>query len=117
MRFAVSKKRRELSVPATALSSNALVRGLDQISRMEGVTHWCAMMEYTLLRLLRSSGIHFTAVSPLVEFHGLRQSSSCRLDNMLDRMKFGQAGIWEYITSGGIYADAERGVRAAWTGN
>lgn len=97
-RFAISKERRGLSAGALSLSRIALVRGLVELSRQQGVTHWCAMMERTLLRLLRATAIHFEAVGPLVEFHGLRQPASCELDGMLARMRREMPEIWEYVT-------------------
>ena len=91
-RFALSKERRGLSTAATSLSRLALVRGLVQLSQLEGVTHWCAVMERTLLRLLRASGIHFDYMGPLVEYHGLRQPAFCDLGAMLRPHGPGTAG-------------------------
>ena len=72
-RFAVSKQRRGVSRAGDALMRLALVRGLVQLSNEIGITHWCAVMERTLLRLLQASAIHFQPLGPLVEYHGLRQ--------------------------------------------
>ncbi len=102
-RFALSKERRGLSTAATSLSRLALVRGLVQLSQQEGVTHWCAVMERTLLRLLRASGIHFENMGPVVEYHGLRQPSFCSLDGMLRRMAHEQPEIWDYVTANGSF--------------
>jgi N-acyl-L-homoserine lactone synthetase len=102
-RFAVSKERRNISPAAASLSRLALVRGLVQLSQQAGVTHWCAVMERTLLRLLRSSGIHFEAVGPLVEYHGLRQPAFCELAGMLDRMRAEQPAIWNFVTNEGQF--------------
>lgn len=102
-RFAVSKERRGLSTAATSLSRLALVRGLVQLTYAEGVTHWCAVMERTLLRLLRASGIHFQDMGPAVEFYGLRQPSFCNVSNMLDRMAHEQPDIWNFVTNGGAF--------------
>ena len=108
-RFAVSKERRGLSPAATGLSRLALVRGLVQLSQAHGVTHWCAVMERTLLRLLRGSGIHFQDMGPVVEYHGLRQPSFCTLSRMLDRMAREQPEIWSFVTDDGAFTDS-----AAW---
>jgi N-acyl-L-homoserine lactone synthetase len=111
-RFAVSKERRNVSSAAASLSRLALVRGLVQLSQQGGVTHWCAVMERTLLRLLRSSGIHFEAVGPLVEYHGLRQPAVCELASMLDRMRVEQPEIWDFVTNEGQFVSSRSHSRA-----
>ena len=103
-RFAVSKERRGLSPAAASLSRLALVRGLVQLSRQRGVSHWCAVMERTLLRLLRASGIHFADMGPMVEYHGLRQPAWCELAGMLARMQAEQPEIWGFVTEHGAFA-------------
>lgn len=99
-RFAISKERRDLSIAATSLSRLALVQGLVQLSQDIGVTHWCAMMERSLLRLLRASAIHFTPLGEPVEYHGLRQPAYCEVTTMLDRMAYEQPEIWRFIAAG-----------------
>lgn len=98
-RFAISKERRDLSVAATSLSRLALVQGLVQLSQDIDVTHWCAMMERSLLRLLRASAIHFTPLGEPVEYHGLRQPAYCEVKTMLDRMAYEQPEIWRFIAA------------------
>jgi N-acyl-L-homoserine lactone synthetase len=99
-RFAISKERRTVSVAAASLSRLALVQGLVQLSHNIGVTHWCAMMERSLLRLLRASAIHFTPLGEPVEYHGLRQPAYCEVTTMLDRMAYEQPEIWRFIAAG-----------------
>jgi len=111
-RFAVSKERRGISPSAASLSRLALVRGLVHLSQQRGVTHWCAVMERTLLRLLRASGIHFADMGPVVEYHGLRQPAWCALDGMLDRMQAEQPEIWGFVTADGAFAPAVLSARA-----
>ena len=105
-RFAVSKERRGLSTAATSLARLALVRGLVQLSQADGVTHWCATMERTLLRLLRASGIHFQDMGPVVDYYGPRQPAFCSVDAMLDRMAREQPEIWDYVTEHGEFTAA-----------
>lgn len=105
-RFAMSKDRRGLSAAATSMSRLALVRGLVQLSQDQGTTHWCAVMERTLLRLLRASAIHFQDMGPVVEYHGLRQPAFCHLPTMLARMAREQPDIWHFVTNGGAFAEA-----------
>jgi len=113
-RFAISKERHGSSPAAASFPRLALVKGLVQISRQAGVTHWCAVMERALLRLLQSSGIHFKAAGPLVEYHGLRQPAFCELAGMLGRMKAEQPEIWGFVTNQGQFANSRvSGLQAA----
>ena len=104
-RFAISKQRR-LTRSASQFMRLGLVRGLVQASREAGVTHWCAVMEPSLLRLLRATGIHFQEVGPLVEFHGIRQPAVAELDLLLARMSREAPAVWEFVTAGGQFAEA-----------
>src|SRR5258705_973430 len=47
-----------------------LMQGIVGMSLRRGMTHWCAVMEPTLLRMLYAMGICFTPIGPLVEYHG-----------------------------------------------
>lgn len=98
-RFAISKQRR--GSKADGLMRLALVRGLVRLSRELGVTHWCAAMEPTLLRLLRASAIHFQPLGPLVEYHGLRQPAFNNVSAILGRMGREQPDLWAFITEAG----------------
>jgi N-acyl-L-homoserine lactone synthetase len=100
-RFAISKQRRGPNRAADALMRLALVRGLVQLSNEIGITHWCAVMERSLLRLLQSSAIHFEPLGPLVEYHGLRQPAFGRIGAILARMNREQPDIWNFITEAG----------------
>ena len=100
-RFALSKVRRAESGASLGLLRLSLVQGLVMLSREMGVTHWCAMMEPTLLRLLRMTSIYFRALGPLVEHHGLRQPAYNSLDEIFGRMFDEQPSVWDFITDGG----------------
>lgn len=112
-RFAVSKQRRGLSPAAASLSRLALVRGLVQLSQQRGVTHLCAVMERTLLRLLLASGIHFADMGPVVEHHGLRQPTWCEIAPMLAQMREEQPEIWGFVTEYGAFTPAAH-ARRIW---
>ena len=103
-RFALSRDRQGLSADATSLARLALVKGVIQLSAAQGVTHWCAIMEPTLLRLLRASAIDFTPMGPLVDYHGLRQPARCEIAPMLARMAEQQPSLWRYVTDNGRHA-------------
>ena len=98
-RFAISKQRR--SATSAALMRMGLVRGLVQLSAELGVTHWCAVMEPTLLRLLGMTSIYFRPLGPMVEFHGTRQPCVNRLEHLLETVYADRPEIWNYLTDGG----------------
>lgn len=102
-RFALRRDRSGISAAAAALMRLSLMRGIVQISGLTGLTHWCAVMEKSLLRLLRSTAIHFEAVGPMVEHHGLRQPAVADIGSVLNRIRREQPAIWNYITNQGTF--------------
>ena len=78
-----------------------LVQELLRQSVTRGFTHWAAVMEPKLLRMLAAMGIHFTPVGPLVDHHGLRQPSYCNLFEMLERLRQERPDHWMVVTDGG----------------
>lgn len=105
-RFAITRDRDGLSAGAAALMRLCLIRGVVQVSGELGLTHWCATMERTLLRLLRSTAIHFEAVGPQVEYHGLRQPAVWNLSSGFDRIRRELPHVWAFLTdNGGFWSD------------
>jgi N-acyl-L-homoserine lactone synthetase len=99
-RFAISKELRD--DPAGALPLRlGLLRGIVELSANMQLTAWCAIMERSLLRLLRFSGVHFHPLGPAIEHRGLRQPSWGRIDEVLGRMWRECPAVWHYITDGG----------------
>jgi N-acyl amino acid synthase of PEP-CTERM/exosortase system len=78
-----------------------LIRSCVEMSVREGITHWAAMMEPALLRLLTRLGIHFNPLGPLVDHHGRRQPCWVDLDVMLRRVFDERPDVWNVITDGG----------------
>ena len=78
-----------------------LIQSLVRMSFDYGVTHWCAMMEPTLLRMLAAMAIRFRPVGPLVEFHGLRQPCYCSLTDILESVRKERPAFWSVLTNGG----------------
>ena len=99
-RFCVSKARR-ISCGASSMVRLGLMRGVLNASVELGLTHWCAIMEPILLRLLQRNAIHFASVGPLVDYHGLRQPAYADIGRVLGRTRFQQRDNWEYVTNGG----------------
>jgi len=111
-RFAISKSLRDASVDGIPLRLG-LMRGVVQLSAEMGIDNWCAVMEHTLLRLLRGSGIHFQPVGPAVEHHGLRQPCWAPVGQVLGRMRAERPDVWDYVTDGGSLWHDEPQAKAA----
>jgi len=111
-RFALAKQAikrvRDISPASCALLRLALIRGAVWLSADAGHTHWLAVMEPTLLRLLRATGIHFDPVGPLVDYHGVRQPAVAELVPTLSRLAVEQPIVWDFITRGGTWYPASR---------
>jgi N-acyl amino acid synthase of PEP-CTERM/exosortase system len=72
------------------------------------IDHVCAVMEPSLLRLLARLGIHFAAIGPMVDYHGLRQPCGVRVDELFAVMQRERPDVWEVITDRGRYLTASR---------
>ena len=108
-RFAIAKMRRAADTAPAALMRLSLMQGIVQASGRQGLTHWCAMMERSLLRLLKSSAVHFQPAGPLVEHHGLRQPVYGRISDVLNRIHQEQPHIWDFLTaSGSLWTEPAR---------
>jgi N-acyl amino acid synthase of PEP-CTERM/exosortase system len=93
--------------------SLGLIESLVRMSIDNGVTHWCAMMEPTLLRLLTRLGIHFDPIGPLVEYHGRRQPCYIPLAVLLPRVQRERPDVWDVLTRGGRHWKALRQLLAS----
>ncbi|MBV9537388.1 MAG: GNAT family N-acetyltransferase [Acidisphaera sp.] len=111
-RFAISKDLRDGGSGDVPLRLG-LMRGIVEISAELGLTHWCAVMERTLLRLLRLSGIHFDPLGPAIEYRGLRQPSWGGIERVLDRMRRERPAVWDYVTDEGTLWKSVDAVAAA----
>jgi N-acyl-L-homoserine lactone synthetase len=96
-RFAISKQSRQDASASGPLLRLGLLRGILQASHESGLTHWCALMEPSLLRLLRATGVHFTPLGPPVEAYGWRQPSIASIDLTLARGKRQQPGFYDVV--------------------
>lgn len=102
-RFSLSKDRRARSVFSAGLMRLGLMQGIVRLSGNFGLTHWCALMEPSLLRLLRSTAIHFHPLGAMVEHHGIRQPSYGSINDILGRMNQEQPVVWDFITGNGRF--------------
>jgi N-acyl-L-homoserine lactone synthetase len=99
-RFAISKELRDDAAGALPLRLG-LLRGIVELSANMQLSAWCAIMERSLLRLLRLSGVHFEPLGPAIEYRGLRQPLWGRIDDVLGRMQRDCPAVWNYITDFG----------------
>ena len=94
----LTKQVRSMSAETSGLLRLALLRAAVWLSAEAGNTHLLAVMEPTLLRLLRASGIHMAPLGPLVEYHGLRQPVVADLVPVLARVADERPPVWDFIT-------------------
>lgn len=87
---AVNSTRRFLS-----LLNFWLIRAVGTMTANEGITHIVAMMEPTLLRLLRPLGIVFHPMGQIVEHHGLRQPGWAAMANITDHFRRCRPDLWQ----------------------
>jgi N-acyl amino acid synthase of PEP-CTERM/exosortase system len=92
----VSDPRRQ--IPNTSLG---LMQAIVAMAAKADVSHLCAVMEPTLLRMLRRLGIHFIPIGPQVDYHGRRQPCYSDLDVLLTRIWIERPEVWELITQDG----------------
>ena len=83
-----------------------LIQGVLKLSVMNGITHWCTVMEPTLLRLLARTGVHLRPVGSMVVYHGKRQPCVAEIAALLDRLRAEQPDVWDIITDDGVLRDA-----------
>ena len=111
-RFAVARERPGLSPAAAALVRLGLIRGIVQISAAHELTHWCALMDRPLLRLLQATAIHFQPIGPGVAYHGPRQPAQCAIGAMLRQVQLEQPVVWAYLTGDGtLWSEARSACR------
>ena len=80
-----------------------LVVALIYISAQHNITHWYAIMEPVLNRLLRQFGLALTPIGSLVNYHGRRQPHLDAATNVLARVFKQHRCVWELITSQGRF--------------
>jgi len=115
-RFALTRDRGGISPGAAALMRLFLIQGVVKVSGELDLSHWCAIMEKTLLRLLRSTSIYFLPVGPAVEYHGLRQPAIFTLADGLERMRRESPHLWSFLTlDGALWSEQEAGVDCTQT--
>lgn len=92
-------KERRNTVNITLVLTAAIVR----MCVRHGIKNWLSFINPAFNRLLSYSGLGFTAIGPLVEYHGLRQPYFVKLDEILDRTFKDHHDVWEVLTDHGKY--------------
>jgi len=67
------------------------------------MTHICAAMEPSLLRMFARWGIHLQKLGKPVEYHGLRQPTYADLNELLSRTWDERPDVWSILTQKGEY--------------
>ncbi|MDF1552123.1 MAG: PEP-CTERM/exosortase system-associated acyltransferase [Deferrisomatales bacterium] len=78
-----------------------LFRAIVEMSHEHGITHWYAVMEPFLMRLLKRFGIIFPPIGPLVEYHGKRQPCLALVDDVLRGIGETNDDVLSFITRNG----------------
>lgn len=78
-----------------------LFAGIVRMSAEHGITHWYAVMEPALLRLLSRFGIELTHISKPVKYHGYRQPCYAAIDEVLAGIWRKAPDVWKLITDNG----------------
>lgn len=78
--------------------SLGLIKAVFHMSWHNGVTHWYAAMEPSLLRLLERLGIRFVRIGPVVDYFGRRQPCIAEVETVLAGIAERQPAVWRFIT-------------------
>ena len=107
--FAISRKCGDLAGAEAGLLWMPLVQGLVRLSAELGITHWVAVMEPSLLDVLKGGAIYFNPIDRPIEFHGLYQPCYAQIDTLLARVYLDRRDIWDLLTDGGTLWPAPDG--------
>lgn len=75
-----------------------LLRGALQLCVDHGITHLCAVMEPSLLRLVSRMGLTFHSVGPKVSYHGVRQPTFAALEELDEGFLRKQGDFYDVVT-------------------
>jgi N-acyl amino acid synthase of PEP-CTERM/exosortase system len=78
-----------------------LFAAIVKMSAERKITHWYAVMDVSLLRLLSRFGINFVPVGDMVDYHGLRQPCFRSVDEVLAGIWHKRFDVWQLITADG----------------
>lgn len=79
----------------------SIIAAAFHMSWQHGITHWYAVMEPSLLRLLNRIGMVFVPIGPEVEYHGLRRPCLGIVEDLLNGIQEKSPVVWDLITQRG----------------
>jgi len=86
--------------------SLGLIAMLFVTSVQHQITHWYAAMEPTLSRLLSRSGVEFTPIGPVIDYHGRRQPMIANVHDLLGKIYHKRFEFFQFIDQlGGVPSD------------
>jgi N-acyl amino acid synthase of PEP-CTERM/exosortase system len=94
-------KVRSNSVRLIPHLSLGLFAAIVRMSTENYITHWYAVMEPSLLRLLTRFGISFMPIGGVVDYHGQRQPVYGCANDILEGMWKERLDVWELVTGNG----------------
>jgi N-acyl amino acid synthase of PEP-CTERM/exosortase system len=119
-RFAISKNFRRHLVEKTIISeemasvgeaklyrvlsnyiSLRLMQAVTAMAMAHDITHTYAIMEPSLLRMLRHLALYFEDIGPVVYHHGWRQPCFCNIDTLLAAACAERPEVWAVLTNNG----------------
>ncbi|MDP9096962.1 MAG: GNAT family N-acetyltransferase [Pseudomonadota bacterium] len=103
-RFAISKEARGMQSSGPMIRLG-LLRGILSASRSIGLTHWCALMEPSLMRLMGVTGVRFEPIGPMVEAYGRRQPCIARIDRTISEGRNSHPHFYQAV-AGHAFAQA-----------
>ncbi|MFO1419221.1 MAG: PEP-CTERM/exosortase system-associated acyltransferase [Methylotetracoccus sp.] len=78
-----------------------LFQAIVRMSSEHDIKMWFAVMEPTLLRLLKRFGIHFVAVGRAIDYHGVRLPCMGPVDEVMEGIRNHCPQVWDFITCKG----------------
>ncbi len=79
----------------------ALVVGIVQASIAKNITHWYAIMDPSLHRLLSHFHLQLQPIGPIFDHHGPRRPHFDSIKNVMDSAYHRRRNVWELVTDGG----------------
>ena len=93
--------------------SLGLFAAILQMSVKHDITHWMAVMEPTLLRLLKRFGVEFEHVGPVVDYHGRRCPVFAEAATLIEGIRKHRPDVWALVTENGRYVPAKPNAEVA----
>jgi N-acyl amino acid synthase of PEP-CTERM/exosortase system len=87
----------------------ALLNCLLRMSAANGITHWYAFMEPSLIRLMAMLGIQFIIIGPDVQYHGLRYPCCIAIADLLAGTSQKSPEIFEFLIEDLSYGQGLKG--------